>query len=138
MMNKLLSEWRKFLLGEDRRFAIQNLQKIYEAADQTVTQNVTADVLDSLHPEVFFKFIRQNDLLNIFSNYEIDEMIGTGQNGIAFSLKEPHENYVLKIEMHISSGTKKRPGVDYTSGVYAKQQQGQYERGQVKIGRAHV
>ena len=80
-------------------------------------------------------FSKGLNILKIFNNYEINEFLGSGAMGMAFSLKDPHENYVLKIEMHLSSpeSHKKRPGADYVSSLYKKQQSGERESGEINI-----
>ena len=142
-------KWYKFLLTENRNFVIKNLEKIYHSLDDVSSRNATAEVLDKLHPQNLLDFINKNNLSNIFKNYEIDEFLGSGAMGMAFSLKDPHENYVFKIEMHLSKpgSDKKRPGADYVSSLYNKQQSGERESGEInilesvkiqEIGRAHV
>ena len=75
----------------------------------------------------------KSTLLNtIFKNYEIDELLGHGIKGLAFTLKEPHENYVFKIEMHYHTG-ETGPGVDYPQQIMKKQEAGQYDPTQVNV-----
>lgn len=143
--------WYKFLLKEERNkreILYNNFQTIYDSLSQVVTQNSTADILDKTEPREFTTFLKNNNLLKIFETYEIDGLLGYGAMGMAFSLKDPHENYVLKFEMHYHKQTglehpgglgqatalvKKRHGVDYPQQIAAKQKIGEYDPKQVNV-----
>lgn len=147
------NKWYKFLLKEERNkreIILNNFHTIYDSLPQIPTQNATAEILDRVEPREFATFLKNNNLINIFETYEIDEMLGHGAMGIAFSLKDPHENYVLKFEMHYhqpagtglgqqgglgqaSALVRKRPGVDYPQQIAAKQEKGEYDPKQVNV-----
>ena len=146
-------KWYKFLLKEERnkrKIILNNFHTIYDSLDQIPTQNATAEILDRAEPREFATFLKNNNLINIFETYEINELLGHGAMGIAFSLKDPHENYVLKFEMHYHqpAGTglgqqgglgqatalvRKRPGTDYPQQIAAKQEKGEYDPKQVNV-----
>lgn len=127
-----MNKWYKFLLTEERNFVMSNIMKIYEALDKVPTQNATAEILDMVQPPDFLKFLENNKLINIFKTYEIHGLLGHGIKGMAFALKEPHENYVLKFEIHYhQQGT--RPGVDYPQQIASKQEIGKYDPKQVNV-----
>lgn len=147
------NKWYKFLLKEERNkreIILNNFHAIYDSLPQIPTQNATAEILDRVEPREFAIFLKNNNLINIFETYEIDELLGHGAMGIAFSLKDPHENYVLKFEMHyhqpagIGLGqqgglgqatalVRKRPGTDYPQQIAAKQEKGEYDPKQVNV-----
>lgn len=147
------NKWYKFLLKEERNkreIILNNFHTIYDSLPQIPTQNATAEILDRVEPREFAIFLKNNNLINIFETYEIDELLGHGAMGIAFSLKDPHENYVLKFEMHyhqpagIGLGqqgglgqatalVRKRPGTDYPQQIAAKQEKGEYDPKQVNV-----
>lgn len=128
-----MNKWYKFLLTEERNFLISNLMKIYESLENVPTQNATAEILEMVHPKNFLDYLKDNKLENIFKTYEIDGLLGHGIKGLAFSLKEPHENYVLKFEMHYHQQGAARPGVDYPQQVANKQEKGEYDPNQVNV-----
>ena len=151
--NKMNYKWYKFLLIEERNkreIVYNNFHTIYDSLSQIVTQNSTANILDKIEPREFGMFLEKNNLLKIFETYKIDGLLGYGAMGMAFSLKDPHENYVLKFEMHyhkpVETGlehpgglgqatafVKKRHGVDYPQQIAAKQEKGEYDPKQVNV-----
>jgi len=134
-------KWYKFLITEERNFFIANIMKIYNSLDHIITDNDTANILDRVPPPSFADFLKDNDLIPIFKTYEIDDLIGSGRMGMAFSLKDPHENYVLKIEMHHFNKDKpgqKRHGVDYPQQIATKQELGKYDPKQIQVLESEV
>jgi hypothetical protein len=126
-------KWLNFLTKKQgRNFLNDNVKKIFDSLDQVPTQNATAEILDIVSERNFIDFINDHKLNRIFKDYEIDELLGHGIKGLAFTLKEPHENYVLKMEMHYHTGDT-RPGVDYPQQVMRKQEAGQYDPTQVNV-----
>ena len=125
--------WLNFLTKKPgRNFINHNVRKIFDSLDQVPTQNATAEILDMVSERNFIDFINDHQLNTIFKNYEIDELLGHGIKGLAFTLKEPHENYVFKIEMHYHTG-ETGPGVDYPQQIMKKQEAGQYDPTQVNV-----
>ena len=134
-------KWYKFLLNEERNkrdILYNNFHTIYDSLPQVPTQNATAEILDKTEPREFGMFLKNNNLLKIFETYEIEGLLGHGIMGLAFALKDPHENYVLKFEMHYHEAGRKRPGADYPQQIAAKQEKGEYDPKQVNVLESEV
>ncbi len=133
-MKQLLNEWKKFINEASRNFLESNITKIMDVAnDQPFGTNLTADLIYEASREQFRDFIVDNNLADLFRTYEIKDLIGAGDIGLAFQLADPHENYVLKLQITETTSRFSNIGTEYPTALHAKQSAGAYDPREINV-----
>ena len=129
------NKWYKFLLKESlRNFAKQNIR--YIGFLPIERGNYTLLNLSKIqHEEEFVEVLQDSGTFRIFKDYEIDKLIGRGAMGLAFSLKDPHENYILKFQI-LNEDTLLdigEVGTEYTTHLYKKQEKDECDPKELRV-----
>jgi hypothetical protein len=133
-MQQLLNEWKKFVNEASRNFLESNISKIMEVAnDQPLGGNTTSDLIYEASREQFRDFLVDNNLANLFRTYEIKDLIGAGAVGLAFQLAEPHENYVMKLQITETTSRFSNIGTEYPTTLHTKQSAGDYDPKEINV-----
>lgn len=133
-MNKLLTEWKKYINEAKRDFLEHNISKIMDAVSGIgFGENTTSDLLEQADRDQIRTFIVDNNLANIFRTYKIQDLLGHGAVGLAFSLNSPHENYVLKLQITETTSRFTSVGVQLPTDIYGRQQAGQYDPREINV-----
>lgn len=133
-MNKLLTEWKKYINEAKRDFLEHNISKIMDSvAGIGFGENTTSDLLEQADRDQIRTFIVDNNLSNIFRTYKIQDLLGHGAVGLAFSLSSPHENYVLKLQITETTSRFTSVGVQLPTDIYGRQQTGQYDPREINV-----
>jgi hypothetical protein len=69
------------------------------------------------------------------SEYQIDELLGKGAMGLAFTLKDPHENYILKFQILDEDAIHEggEVGTEYITHLYKKQEQDDFDPKELRV-----
>lgn len=129
------NKWYKFLLQEgSRHFARQNIR--YIGFLPIEKGNYTLLNLSKIQQEdEFVEILQDSNTFRILKDYEIDRLIGRGAMGLAFSLKEPHENYILKFQI-LNEDTLLdigEVGTEYTTHLYKKQEKEEFDPKELRV-----
>ena len=145
-MDKITSKWNSFLvLTEQNRSQIfdNNIKKIYNSLSLIERNNATVyssylneSTKTIISFDAFYREIQKiPNFSSVLSQYIIDSFLGAGGVGIAFSLLEPHENYILKLQIvrekidsHLTT-----TGASYNQITYNRQQNNVYKRNELNI-----
>lgn len=129
------NKWYKFLIKEgSRNFLDQNIRYIGFISNDKF--NSTLLNLSKFYTEEEFKSaLKDSGTAKILNDYEIDHLLGKGAMGLAFTLKDPHENYVLKFQILdensiIDIG---EVGTEYTTHLYRKQEQDEFDPKELRV-----
>ena len=127
--------WYKFLLNEGtRNFLNHNLRYISLISPER--GNATLLNLSRFYSEEeFISALKESNTLKIMSEYEIDELLGKGAMGLAFTLKDPHENYILKFQILDEDAIFDigEVGTEYTTHLYRKQEQDEFDPKELRV-----
>jgi hypothetical protein len=127
--------WYKFLLKEgSRNFLNHNLRYISLISPER--GNATLLNLSRFYSEEeFINALKESNTLKIMSEYEIDELLGKGAMGLAFTLKDPHENYILKFQILDEDAIFDigEVGTEYTTHLYKKQEQDEFDPKELRV-----
>ena len=115
-----------------RNFLNHNVSIIIKTAE-SIMGNLTADALHDCGRKNFLTFLKENNISDILKQYQIKKLLDYGQVGFAFELEEPHENYILKIQMGETVHRDSSSGVSYPSSLKAKQEKGEYEPTEINV-----
>lgn len=145
-MDKITSKWNSFsILAEQNQSQIldENLKKIYDAMTSLMRNNATVYSTysnEATRALISFQAFQQQiaqipNFISVLSQYKIDSFLGAGGIGLAFSLQDPHENYILKLQ--IIREIKDRHLIEKGSGhnkiVFDRQQNNVYGRNEANI-----
>jgi hypothetical protein len=127
--------WYKFLLNEGtRNFLNHNLRYIsFIFPDRG---NATLLNLSRFYTEEeFVDALKESNTIKIMSEYEIDELLGKGAMGLAFTLKDPHENYILKFQILDEDAIHEggEVGTEYITHLYKKQEQDDFDPKELRV-----
>jgi serine/threonine protein kinase len=129
------NKWYKFLIKEgSRNFLDQNIRYIGFISNDKF--NSTLLNLSKFYSQEEFKdALEDSGTSKILNDYEIDELLGKGAMGLAFKLKDPHENYVLKFQIldEDSINNIGEVGTEYTSHLHKKQEQDEYDPKELRV-----
>ena len=127
--------WYKFLLNEGtRNFLNHNLRYISFISPER--GNATLLNLSRFYTEEeFINALKESNTLKIMSEYEIDELLGKGAMGLAFTLKDPHENYILKFQILDEDAIHEggEVGTEYITHLYKKQEQDDFDPKELRV-----
>lgn len=128
-------KWYKFLLKEgSRNFARQNIK--YISFLPIERGNYTLLNLSKIQQEEeLVEILQDSNTFRILKDYEIDKLIGKGAMGLAFSLKDPHENYILKLQI-LNEDTLLdigEVGTEYTTHLYKKQEEDKFDPKELRV-----
>jgi hypothetical protein len=127
--------WYKFLLKEGtRNFLNHNLRYISFISPER--GNATLLNLSRFYTEEeFINALKESNTLKIMSEYEIDELLGKGAMGLAFTLKDPHENYILKFQILDEDAIHEggEVGTEYITHLYKKQEQDDFDPKELRV-----
>ena len=127
--------WYKFLLNEGtRNFLNHNLRYISLISPER--GNATLLNLSRFYSEEeFINALKESNTLKIMSEYEIDELLGKGAMGLAFTLKDPHENYILKFQILDEDAIHEagEVGTEYITHLYKKQEQDDFDPKELRV-----
>jgi len=133
-MKQLLNEWKKFVNEGSRNFLESNITKIMDVAnDQPLGNNSTADLVYEASRDQFRDFLVDNNLANLFKTYEIKDFLGAGAVGLAFQLADPHENYVMKLQITETTSRFSNIGTEYPKTLHTKQSAGAYDPKEINV-----
>lgn len=149
VMDKLSSKWQSFvgLLEEGSEQVLEsNLKIIHKSLlhvkkyKQNATCNSSIDRDDPAERIMSYDNFVQNikkikEFVQVLSVYKIDELIGFGGVGLAFSLLDPHENYVLKIQIIevLRDRYLMTFGTSFNEKTFEKQQAGEYSKNEINF-----
>lgn len=127
--------WYRFLLKEgSRNFLDQNIRYIGFISNDKF--NSTLLNLSKFYTEEEFKSaLKDSGTAKILNDYEIDNLLGKGAMGLAFRLKDPHENYILKFQILdenslIDIG---EVGTEYITDLYKKQERDNFDPKELRV-----
>jgi hypothetical protein len=127
--------WYKFLLKEgSRNFIDQNIRYIGFISNDKF--NSTLLNLSKFYTEEEFKSaLKDSGTAKILNDYEIDNLLGKGAMGLAFTLKDPHENYILKFQILDEDAIFDigEVGTEYTTHLYRKQEQDKFDPKELRV-----
>lgn len=127
--------WYKFLLNEGtRNFLNHNLRYISFISPER--GNATLLNLSRFYTEEeFINALKESNTIKIMSEYEIDELLGKGAMGLAFTLKDPHENYILKFQILDEDAIHEggEVGTEYITHLYKKQEQDDFDPKELRV-----
>lgn len=127
--------WYKFLLNEGtRNFLNHNLRYISFISPER--GNATLLNLSRFYTEEeFVDALKESNTIKIMSEYEIDELLGKGAMGLAFTLKDPHENYILKFQILDEDAIHEggEVGTEYITHLYKKQEQDDFDPKELRV-----
>ena len=127
--------WYKFLLNEGtRNFLNHNLRYISFISPER--GNATLLNLSRFYTEEeFVNALKESNTIKIMSEYEIDELLGKGAMGLAFTLKDPHENYILKFQILDEDAIHEggEVGTEYITHLYKKQEQDDFDPKELRV-----
>ena len=127
--------WYKFLLNEGiRNFLNHNLRYISFISPER--GNATLLNLSRFYTEEeFLDALKESNTIKIMSEYEIDELLGKGAMGLAFTLKDPHENYILKFQILDEDAIHEggEVGTEYITHLYKKQEQDDFDPKELRV-----
>lgn len=145
-MDKITSKWNSFSrLAEQNQTQIldDNLRKIYNAMATLERNNATvfsSYLIEAARLLISFDTFCQQiaqipNFVSVLSQYKIDSFLGAGGIGLAFSLHDPHENYILKLQivrekkdMHLT-----KTGSGHNKVVFDRQQNNVYGKNEANI-----
>lgn len=129
------NKWYKFLLKEGiRNFLKQNIRNIGLLPIER--GNATLINLSKIQEEdEFVEILYESNTLKILKNYEIDNLLGKGAMGLAFTLKDPHENYILKFQILNEDQIYEvgEVGTEYTTHLYKKQEKEEFDPKELRV-----
>jgi hypothetical protein len=127
--------WYKFLLNEGtRNFLNHNLRYISFISPER--GNATLLNLSRFYTEEeFINALKESNTIKIMSEYQIDELLGKGAMGLAFTLKDPHENYILKFQILDEDAIHEggEVGTEYITHLYKKQEQDDFDPKELRV-----
>jgi len=131
-MKELLREWKNFLLeGREENFD-QNITKLIDGIQRTRFGNETRVFFENVSKGFgigrFAEVIKNSGATKILTDYKIKDFLGAGGMGIAFSLEEPHENYVMKVQASTYD-----IGIDNIIRLYKKQEAGKFNPRDLRV-----
>lgn len=152
-MKTLLTEWKRYLTEIASDNFDHNISKIIEACEATRTstsvyfnelvyfeqQQLKYDGVNVSDPNVKEQIRNKaierikEILINagaepILKNYRIKDLLAAGSIGFAFNLEEPHEDYVLKLQI-----TYRNVGTHHIMSLYKRQEQGEFKPNEVRV-----
>ena len=129
------NKWYKFLLKEgSRNFIDQNVRYIGFISNDKF--NSTLLNLSKFYTEEEFKSaLKDSGTAKILNDYEINHLLGKGAMGLAFTLKDPHENYILKFQILDEDAIFDigEVGTEYTTHLYRKQEQDKFDPKELRV-----
>lgn len=152
-MKALLNEWKKYLVEETANNFEHNFNIIASACQNTATATASfyaeltywenyrvenegknindpavAQQINNNVKEKLRKLLIDVGAEPILRNYKIEKMLGAGSIGIAFSLEEPHQDYIIKFQI-----THRRVGAEHILDIYNRQEKGEFKPNEVRV-----
>lgn len=125
--------WYKFLVEGSREFFDRNVGIIYNVKPDKM--NLTLMAINEMESDEFSNVLKESGAAKVINDYQIDKLLGMGAKGLAFTLKYPHENYILKLqidsegEFHAAGEV----GTEYPSHLHKKQEQDIYDPKEMRV-----
>lgn len=127
-MKKPLKEWMSYLFeGINNNFE-ENLQNIVQAARKDTRYNDTFQFINSNGYNKVAEIFESIGATKILSNYKIKKFLGAGAIGAAFELEEPHENYIMKIQI-----SDYNVGTSAIINMYKQQEAGNFRPDEIRV-----
>ncbi len=126
--------WYRFLLKESSRdFFDRNVGIIYNISSDKI--NMTSIAMNKMEIDEFSNLLKQTDVEKVIKDYQIDKLLGMGGKGFAFTLKYPHEDYVLKFQIDSEEEfyAAGEVGTEYPSHLYKKQEKDIYDPKEMRV-----
>lgn len=126
-------KWYKFLAEASREFFDRNVGIIHNISSDKM--NMTLMAINEMENDEFSKLLKDSGVAKVINEYQIDKLLGMGSKGLAFSLKYPHENYILKfqIDSKLEFHAAGEVGTEYPSHLHKKQEQDIYDPKEMRV-----
>jgi hypothetical protein len=128
--------WYKFLLNEtSRNFFDRNVGIIYHLPTDSFKMNITSMAVSEMESSELSDLLKEAGVAKILNEYQIDKLLGMGAKGLAFTLKYPHENYILKFQIDSEEEFRAvgEVGTEYPSHLYKKQEKDIYDPKEMRV-----
>jgi len=128
-----MNKWYKFLAEASREFFDKNVEIIHNIPLDK--KNMTLMVINEMESDEFSKLLKDSGVSKIINEYQIDKLLGMGAKGLVFSLKYPHENYILKFQIDGEEEFREagEVGTEYPFHLYKKQEQDIYDPKEMRV-----
>lgn len=128
-MKHILTEWRRYITEARENYFDHNVDKLVLAFESSPNDiDTTVYYYEFADKDDFKNFLKNIGADKVLSQYKIKNKLGHGAVGFAFSLEDPHQDYVLKFQM-----SDRTYGSEYLKDVYEKQEKGEFKPNELRV-----